>query len=66
LDLYRAIGGIEHTLRSVTLEYGLANRYLYRDKRKDGIRALRRIVVGNQWAGFGFISAEAELARLKP
>jgi tetratricopeptide (TPR) repeat protein len=59
-DLLRA-GGDPTT--AATLAYGVANWYLY-NGRTDEARALfERIVTGPNWMPFGFIAAEAELAR---
>ncbi len=50
---------------AATLAYGVANWYLY-NGRKDEARALfERIITGPNWMPFGFIAAEAELARRK-
>jgi tetratricopeptide (TPR) repeat protein len=54
------------TLSSSTYGYGLAMYCLLQDRSKDNSRkVLQKIVSGNQWAAFGFIAAEAELARMK-
>lgn len=45
--------------------YGVANWYVYGGERERGIDAFRTIVQATQWAGFGYIAAEAELARLE-
>jgi hypothetical protein len=48
-----------------TLAYGVANWHLY-NGRKDEAKALfQKIVTGPDWMPFGFIAAEAELARMK-
>jgi tetratricopeptide (TPR) repeat protein len=55
-------------LDAVTIGYGVANWHLYHGRRADAERILTAIVEGNaqtQWAGFGYIAAEADLARLK-
>lgn len=52
------------SLGSASLGYGLGNWYLYN---RDKIRArqiFRKVVNGNQWASFGYIAAEGDLARL--
>jgi len=50
---------------AATLAYGVANYYLY-NGRKDEAKALfAKIVTGPNWMPFGFIAAEAELARMK-
>ena len=52
-------GGIEVP----TLGYGIANWHLYNDRAREGFGVLRLIQAGDQWAAFGFIAAEAELAQ---
>ena len=60
-DLLR--GGGDPTSEA-TLAYGVANWYLY-NGRKDEARALfEKIITGPNWMPFGFIAAEAELARM--
>lgn len=48
-----------------SLGYGLANRFLYHKMRKESSELFRKITSGNQWASFGYIAAEADLARIK-
>jgi tetratricopeptide (TPR) repeat protein len=45
-----------------TYGYGLANWYLYTGDRLNAETLFRRIVQGPNWAAFGYIAAEAELA----
>lgn len=45
--------------------YGVGNWHLYNGRQADAEAIFRRIVGGGQWAAFGYIAAEAELARLK-
>jgi dipeptidyl aminopeptidase/acylaminoacyl peptidase/TolA-binding protein len=60
-DLLRAGGD---PLTAATLAYGVGNWYLY-NGRKDEARAIfQSIVTGSNWMPFGFIAAEAELARM--
>jgi len=50
---------------AATLAYGVANWPLY-NGRKDEAKALfRKIITSPNWMPFGFIAAEAELARMK-
>jgi dipeptidyl aminopeptidase/acylaminoacyl peptidase/tetratricopeptide (TPR) repeat protein len=61
-DLLRA-GGDD--LTRATYGYAVANWYLL-SGRKDDARALfERVVAGPQWAAFGHIASEAELARMR-
>jgi tetratricopeptide (TPR) repeat protein len=45
--------------------YGIGNWYLYNGRSADAERVFRRILEGSQWAPFGYIAAEAEVARLE-
>jgi tetratricopeptide (TPR) repeat protein len=51
------------TVDGVTLLYGVANWYLYNGQAATAKDLFRQIVEGPQWAAFGYIAAEAELAR---
>lgn len=53
------------TVEDVTTEYGVANWHLYNGRRAEAERLFREIVSTPQWAAFGYLAAEAELARLK-
>lgn len=52
-------------LDAVTIGYGLGNWHLYNGRRDQAMVQFRRIVESNaaQWPAFGYIAAEAELAR---
>jgi hypothetical protein len=55
-------------LDTVTIGYGVANWHLYNGRKDAALKLLESIVDGNarsQWAGFGYIAAEADLARLR-
>lgn len=55
-------------LDAVTIGYGVANWHLYNGRREDARAILANIVdkyAATQWAGFGYIAAEADLARLR-
>jgi tetratricopeptide (TPR) repeat protein len=45
-----------------TYGYGVANWYLYNGQREKALQLFRKILEGRNWAAFGFIAAEAELA----
>jgi tetratricopeptide (TPR) repeat protein len=47
-----------------TYGYGVANWYLYNGDEQRARELFERIVAGSNWAAFGYIAAEAELARL--
>jgi tetratricopeptide (TPR) repeat protein len=50
-------------LANATVTYGVANWYLYSGGRDEAFDLFRRIVALPQWAAFGYLAAEAELAR---
>lgn len=53
-------------LDTVTIGYGVANWHLYNGQKDQAIAVLRNVVEKNpaQWPAFGYIAAEADLARL--
>lgn len=59
-DLLKEAGS--DTLGSASIGYGLGNWYLYNGKKDEAIKIFRRITAGNQWASFGYIAAEVDLA----
>lgn len=62
-DLEKSLGSEAKTLGSASLGYGLGNWYFYIGETEKGLDIFRKIVDGDQWASFGYIAAEAELAR---
>lgn len=52
----------EDAVQLATYGYGVANWYMYNGDRYTAEALFRRIVQGPNWAAFGFIAAEAELA----
>lgn len=46
-----------------TAGYGIGNWHLYNGRDDEALEWFRRVYAGPQWAAFGFIAAEAELAR---
>lgn len=46
-----------------TQGYGVANWYLYNGDSRRALSLFRRITAGSYWPAFGYIAAEAELAR---
>jgi len=50
-------------LEIATVGYGLGNWHLYNGNAAKADEYFRRIVSGAYWPAFGFIAAEAELAR---
>jgi tetratricopeptide (TPR) repeat protein len=61
-DLLRATGD---PVSVATLQYGVANWYFYNGRKDEATALLQKIVTGPNWMPFGFIAAEAELARMK-
>ncbi|HXG54912.1 MAG TPA: hypothetical protein VNJ03_05985 [Vicinamibacterales bacterium] len=55
------------SLDAATIGYGIANWHMYNDRRGRSEHMLRAIVDENptQWASFGYIAAEADLARMR-
>ena len=53
------------TLENATAAYGVGAWHLYNGRTAEAERIFRRIVAGGQWESFGYIAAEAELARMR-
>ena len=53
----------EMSVTDATGAYGVGNWHLYNGRRAEAERVFRRILAGGQWGAFGYIAAEAELAR---
>lgn len=52
-------------LSIATQGYGVGNWYLYNGDTAKAIEVFEKVVEGNYWPAFGYIAAEADLARLK-
>ncbi|MGD9890029.1 MAG: tetratricopeptide repeat protein [Dehalococcoidia bacterium] len=52
------------TLHDGTAGYGIGNWHLYNGRTSEATAWFRRVYAGPQWAAFGFIAAEVELAPL--
>lgn len=63
-DLLTGIRGDANTLGSASLGYGIGNYFLYNGDNEKARTVFQKIVAGNQWSSFGYIAAEAELARM--
>jgi hypothetical protein len=50
-------------LTLATQGYGVGNWHLYNGRPEQARRIFQQILDGNYWAAFGYIAAEAELAR---
>ena len=55
----------EMSVTDATGAYGVGNWHLYNGRRAEAERVFRRILLGGQWGAFGYITAEAELARMR-
>lgn len=62
-ELLKELSGATNSLSNVSVGYGLGNWYLYNGQRAEAEKIFRQIILGNQWASFGHIAAEAELSR---
>lgn len=51
------------TPSSDALAYGMGNWYFYNGNREKAETVFREIIAGGSWASFGYIAAEADLAR---
>ncbi len=60
-DLLQAGGD---PVSAATLAYGVANWYLYNGRTNEARALFEKIITGPNWMPFGFIAAEAELARM--
>lgn len=49
-------------VQRATYGYAVGNWYLYRGERQRAEEIFRRVIDGPNWAAFGYIAAEAELA----
>jgi hypothetical protein len=57
--------GTDATLESTTAGYGVGAWYLLEGDAETARRIFERVLSGaDQWAAFGYIAAEAELARM--
>jgi tetratricopeptide (TPR) repeat protein len=55
----------EMSVTDATAAYGVGNWHLYNGRPAEAEAVFRRIVAGGQWGAFGYIAAEAELARTR-
>ncbi|CAN5355240.1 hypothetical protein BH23GEM2_BH23GEM2_17000 [soil metagenome] len=51
------------SVADATSAYGLASWHLINGRESQAVELFRRIIAGGQWPAFGYIAAEAELAR---
>lgn len=65
-ELLRSFGA-EGSLEDITTAYGVANWHLYNGRTAQADALFARITAAtSQWASFGYLTAEAELARRAP
>jgi len=57
------LGPRDDGIELATYGYGVGNWYLYNGQKERAVEVFRRVVAGPMWPAFGFIAAEAELAR---
>jgi tetratricopeptide (TPR) repeat protein len=59
------LGGGGDPTADATLAYGVANWYVYNGRTSEAKALFEKILTGPNWMPFGFIAAEAELARIR-
>ena len=59
------LGSAKDATADATLAYGVANWHFYNGRRAEAKALFEKIVTGPNWMPFGFIAAEAELARMR-
>ena len=57
------MASVEDALENATVGYGIGNWHLFNGREEEAMQIFRRIIQGPQWSAFGYIAAEAELAR---
>ncbi len=55
----------QQTLSNATLGFGLGTYYQLKGDKGKAKEMLEKVVAGNQWSSFGYIAAEAEMAKMK-
>jgi tetratricopeptide (TPR) repeat protein len=64
-SVLRAEPGGGMAVTDATAAYGVGNWHFYNGRRDEAERIFRRIVAAGQWGAFGYVAAEAELARAR-
>jgi tetratricopeptide (TPR) repeat protein len=64
-DSLTAGGDPDPALQDATVSYGVGNWHWYNGRRDEAMTIWRRILATGPWASFGYIAAEAEVARNK-
>jgi len=55
----------QETLSNATLGFALGSYYQIKDNKDKAKELFEKVVAGKQWSSFGYIAAEAELAKMK-
>ena len=55
----------QETVSNATVGFGLATYYQLKGDKSKAKELFEKVVAGNQWSSFGYIAAEAELAKMK-
>lgn len=53
-----------NAVSAATVRYGVGNWHLYNGRRDEAVAEFRQVIAGGSWGSFGYIAAEAELARM--
>jgi dipeptidyl aminopeptidase/acylaminoacyl peptidase len=59
------LGPRQDGVELATYGYGVGNWYLVNGDKPRAVEVFRKVVAGPQWPAFGFIAAEADLARMR-
>ena len=59
------VSGNNSTGSSEAAKYGIANWYHYNDNIEEAKKRYQQLIESGNWAGFGFIAAEADLSRMQ-
>lgn len=59
------LSSLAGTPSDASFAYGIANRVLYSGDTTRAVRAFEQLLKGGSWASFGYIAAEADLARIR-
>lgn len=62
-SLITSSGDSADAVQDATIAYGVGNWHLYNGRTEQAMSRFREVMRSTQWAAFGYIAAEAELAR---
>jgi hypothetical protein len=57
--------GDDDQLSLVTSGFGVANEYKFRGNHNKYVEILKRVLETNAWSGFGYLSAEVDMKKIK-